>query len=187
MSIRSSSSFRIKSWILNAIYSPIEFMKTIFRKKVLLKLTVSALMLFQLAACSAVDKKIGNSTPPEKRVFAEKPFAPDAWIKGDAQTRGEMTPDLLKYETAKSLKGKNQSELIKLLGEPDKKTMGKYGHVRFGDEVEVWLYKIETADEPGRKTKRDSVQVFFSAEDKTVVDLFVGAMDEKPAYFPMVG
>jgi hypothetical protein len=157
------------------------------RKKVFIQLSLSVLLLFNLAACSSIEKAIGNSTPPEKRAFQEKPFASDAWIKGDAQTRGEMAQDLQKYETAVSLKGKTQSDLIKLLGEPDKKTTGKYGHVRFGDEVEVWLYKIEPADAPARKTKRDSVQVFFDSEAKTVTDITTGALDEKPAYFPMVG
>jgi hypothetical protein len=152
-------------------------MKTIARRKIFLKLTFSALLLFNLAACS----------PPEKRAFVEKPFVSDGWLKGDAQTRGEMTRDLEKYETVVTLSGKTQSELIKILGEPDKKTTGKYGHVRFGDEVEVWLYKIETPDAPGQKVKEDSVQVFFNREDKTVRDLKTGAMDEKPAYFPMVG
>jgi len=167
-------------------------MKTTMRKKVFLKLTLSGLLLFNLAACASVDKtgnqKVENPTPtPEKRAFQEKPFVSDDWIKGDAQTRGEMARDLQKYETVVSLKDKKQSELIKILGEPDKKTMGKCCHARFADEVEVWLYRIEPADAPGRKTKKDSVQIFFSAEDKTVMDLTTGAMDEKPVYFPMVG
>lgn len=156
-----------------------DFMKTNMCKKDFIKPALSILLLFNLAACSLV----GN----EKRAFQEKPFVSDEWIKGDAQTRGEMTRDLSKYDTVVKLAGKTQSELIKILGEPDKKTMGKYGHVRFGNEVEVWLYRIEPANAANQKIKQDSVQVFFSAEDKTVKDLTTGAMDEKPAYFPMVG
>jgi hypothetical protein len=158
-------------------------MKTIARRKNFLKLTFAVLLLCSLAACSI----IGSSTPPEKRAFVERPFASDGWLKGDAQARGEMTRDLEKYETVAALKGKTPSELIKILGEPDKKTTGKCCHARFAEEVEVWLYKIEPADAPGRKVKKDSVQIFFSREDKTVMDLTTGAMDEKPAYFPMVG
>jgi len=153
------------------------------RKEIFVQLAISILLLFNLAACSTVDKL----TQPQKRTFQEKPFVSDEWINGDAQTRGEMARDLKKYESVKTLKGKNQSELLKILGEPDRKTTGKCCHVRFADEVEVWLYKIESADAAGQKTKDEAVQIFFGASDKTVMDLTTGSMEEKPAYFPMVG
>lgn len=167
-----------------------DFSEIFMHKKIFAQLAISAVLLFNLAACSTVDKlanrAIDNSTP-EKRAFQEKPFSSDAWLKGDAQTRGEMTRDLGKYESVKALKGKKQDELIKILGEPDKKTTGKCCHVRFADEVEVWLYKIESPETNGTRPKHNSVQVFFSANDKTVMELTTGAMEEKPAYFPMVG
>jgi hypothetical protein len=159
------------------------------RKKVFIKLTLSILLLFNLAACSTVDKLIDNQ-PPQKRAFQEKPFSSDEWIKGDAQTRGEMARDLSKYETFESkIKGKSRSELIKILGEPDKKTTGKCCYIRSGEEVEVWLYEIDPPefDAGGKKTKNNGVQIFFSNDGDDVMSINRGAMDEKPAHFPMVG
>lgn len=157
----------------------------IMHKKVFIKLTLAGLLLFNLAACSAID----NSTPPEKRAFQEKPFSSEEWIKGDAQTRGEMTRNLLRYETFQPWIGKNQSELLKVLGEPDRKTTGKCCYIRDdGGEVEVWLYEIESPDPSAAgKTKQDAIQVFFNRETNTVMALNRGAIDEKPAHFPMVG
>ena len=154
-------------------------------KTAFIKLALAGLLLFNVAACSSVDKSM-----PEKRAFQLKPFSSEEWIKGDAHARGEMARDLSKYETFESLvKGKNQSELIKILGEPDKKTTGKCCYIRDGEEVEVWLYKIDPPefDGDGKQTEKDGVQIFFRNDDKTVQSINRGAMDEKPAHFPMIG
>lgn len=157
----------------------------LMRKKVFIKLALSGLLLFNLAACSSADL-----WKPEKRVFQQKPFSSEEWIKGDAHTRGEMARDLSKYETFESMvKGKNQIDLIKILGAPDRKTTGKCCYIRSDEEVEVWLYKIEPpeSDGSGKRTKNDVVQIFFSNDGKTVMSINRGAADEKPAHFPMVG
>jgi hypothetical protein len=156
----------------------------IMSKKAFIKLALPILLFCCLAACSSVDK-----STPEPRVFQEKPFSTDEWIKSDAYTRGEMARDLLRYETFQSLIGKNRGELLKVLGEPDIKTTGKCCYIRDDrGEVEVWLYKIESPDlGDGRKTKLNAIQIFFNRETKTVMALNRGAIDEKPAHFPMIG
>lgn len=162
-------------------------MKTIMRTKVFTKLALAGVLLFNLAACAGVDR---NNGQPENRAFQEKPFSADEWIKGDAHARGEMALNLLTYETFKPLIGKSQSELLKVLGEPDIKTTGKCCYIRSGDEVEVWLYKIKSPGEGaarGNKTEDDAIQVFFNNDAKTVMALNRGEIDEKPAHLPMIG
>jgi hypothetical protein len=87
------------------------------------------------------------------------------------------------------VKGKSPGELLKILGEPDKKTTGKCCYIRSGEEVEVWLYEIEPPefDANGNRTKNNGVQIFFNSDGKSVMSINRGAMDEKPAHFPMVG
>ncbi len=160
----------------------LNLLKMITRRKVFVNFALCGLLLLSLAACSGIDRRAGDPTP-EKRTFKEKPFSTGEWIKGDTHARGEMALDLLRYETFQPLMGKNQGEIIKTLGEPDKKTMGKCCYVRSGEEVEVWLYKIET---PG-EAEDYAVQVFFSNDGKTVISFNRGAMDKKPAHFPMIG
>ena len=177
---------------MKAIRSALNFSETMMRKKVFIKLALSALLLFNLAACSSVDKSANNTIDkrtPEKRAFQLKPFSSEEWIKGDAHARGEMARDLLKYETSRQLIGKNQSELINILGEPDKKTTGKCCYIRDGEEVEVWLYRIDPPefDSDGKPTENDTVQIFFNKDGTTVTSINRGAFDEKPAHFPMVG
>ena len=154
------------------------------RKKAFITLTLSILLLCHLAACSVVD-----NLKPKPRAFEEKPFSSEAWMKADAHTRGEMADNLMTYETFRPLIGKNQSELLKILGEPDTKTTGKCCYIRdTGGEVEVWLYRIEAPGETGeKKMKDDAIQVFFNRESNTVMALNRGAIDEKPAHFPMIG
>ena len=153
------------------------------RGKIFIKLAFAGLLLFNAAACSTI------KSTPEQRVFQEKPFSSVEWIKGDAQTRGEMATDLTRYETFQSLIGKNQSELLKILGEPDVKTTGKCCYVRDGGgEVEVWLYKIDSPDPvDAGKAEQEAIQIFFNRETKTVMSVNRGDIDEKPAHFPMVG
>lgn len=154
------------------------------RKKAFIILTLSIFLLCNLAACSVTDK-----FTPEPRVFQEKPFSSDAWIKGDAHARGEMALDLSRYETFESLlDGKNQSELLKLLGEPDKKTTGRCCYVRDTDEVEVWLYRIQLpAERGGQKPEEYAIQIYFDSDGRTVTGLERGTMQEKPVYIPRVG
>ncbi|HEX8249734.1 MAG TPA: hypothetical protein VF599_16265 [Pyrinomonadaceae bacterium] len=157
----------------------------IIRKKNFIELALMGLLLFNLAACSSVDL-----VKPENRVFQQKPFSSEEWIKGDAHTRGEMALDLLKYETFESMmSGKNQIDVIKILGEPDRKTTGKCCYIRSGEEVEVWLYKIDSpeAGVSGKRTEKDVIQIFFNNDSKTVMSINYGELDEKPAHFPMVG
>lgn len=153
------------------------------RRKIFIELAFAGLLLFNTAACSPI------KSTPEKRVFQEKPFSTVEWIQGDAHTRGEMAGDLTRYETFKSLIGKNQSELLKVLGAPDIKTTGKCCYIRdSGGEVEVWLYKIDSPDPvDAGKTEQEAIQIFFNRETKTVMSVNRGDIDEKPAHFPMVG
>jgi hypothetical protein len=66
------------------------------------------------------------------RDYSPKPFNAADWLKGDAVERGRMYSDVF---SSRVLDGKNQEDVKKLLGEPDKK--------QTVENREVWLYYVE--------------------------------------------
>jgi hypothetical protein len=74
------------------------------------------------------------------RSYEQQPFDSQKWREGDAITRGTMLVDLYR---SRKLDGMPREEVVKLLGEPDKK--------RASNEAEVWLYQIEVVGEKPRR------------------------------------
>jgi outer membrane protein assembly factor BamE (lipoprotein component of BamABCDE complex) len=68
------------------------------------------------------------------RDYADKPFNSQDWLKGDSVERGRMIKDLF---TDRSISGKTKDEILKTLGEPDKKSSV--------EGREVWLYRVDFA------------------------------------------
>ncbi len=66
------------------------------------------------------------------RDYSDKPFNSQEWLAGDAIERGRMYGDIFESRT---LEGKSREDVVKLLGEPDKKATV--------EGREVWLYRIE--------------------------------------------
>ena len=85
-----------------------------------------SIILLLHAGCSLVNRSI--------RDFSEKEFSSADWKKGDVIERGRMFLDLYK-KRARLINGKNEKELIELLGEPDQK-QEKNGK-------QTWLYKLK--------------------------------------------
>lgn len=144
----------------------------------LLRISIGILALCLLNACAAVNI----------RPWQEKKFDAAAWRTGDAQTRGEMAPDLrrLRYETEDSISRKSRRQILELLGEPDRKTRGRCCGAGGTSDEEVWLYNIEVKDGETR-TKTQQLQLYFTSSDN-VDEMRIAAWDDKnPDYFPRVG
>lgn len=149
--------------------------------------------LFWLSGCvNSITRNLPLMQSPP-RAFEEKKFDSKQWRDGDAQTRGEMVLSLYRERYEKSspndLTGKTPTEVLRLLGEPDKKTRGNCCYVRHAPEREVWLYKIRMTDESKPELKEHAFQIYFTEDGKTVEDFtyLLGNMDEKPVYIPNIG
>ena len=66
------------------------------------------------------------------RDYSDKPFNSEGWLAGDEIERGRMYGDLF---ISRKLGGKSREDVVKLLGEPNKKVTV--------EGREVWLYRIE--------------------------------------------
>ena len=86
------------------------------------------LFLSVVLACAGVRKPW--------RDYEKKPFDSEKWRKGDRIDRGTMYFDLFEKRT---LNGKTRDDVVRLLGEPDKK-LSVEGR-------EVWLYRIDVIGE----------------------------------------
>jgi len=156
------------------------------------KLTVKIVLIILVAAnlfgCASIAKNFPKDV--KDRPFQERDFDSTLWIEGDARTRGEMLKDL-QWNPVKpdklSLRGRNQVEILKILGEPDTKTSGKCCGVPRTREVEVWLYGVETKYESSTEIKKSHFQIYFT-EDGKVDEFRTAEWNEKnPDYFPRVG
>ena len=128
--------------------------------------------------------------PPNKRPFQERIFDSKLWREGDAQTRGKMSKDLRWKKYAAEgylLDGKTQSEILTILGEPDRKTRGRCCGAGGTSDEEVWLYNIEVNDPDNSKTTIEHFQIYFQPGGK--VDAWrISLWDDKnPDYFPRIG
>jgi hypothetical protein len=155
-------------------------------KSLTVKIALIAIIAANLCACASVIKNF----PKKDRPFEKRSFDSKIWIEGDAQTRGEMLKNFQWNEDKSKiivLRDKSQGEIVRLLGEPDKKTSGKCCGVPRTREVEVWLYNVETQNESSKKTESEHFQIYFTEEGK--VDEFrVAEWDEKdPDYVPRIG
>jgi len=150
-------------------------------KNNLIKISVGILLLCCFISCDSVR---------EKRVFQERKFDSDLWRKGDAQTRGEMSEDLRWKKTESGryvLDDKTRTEVLALLGEPDRKTRGKCCGAGGTSDEEVWLYNLEMSDGIDSKTKTEHFQIYFTESGK-VDALRMDLWDDKnPDYYPRVG
>lgn len=158
------------------------------RKLNLSLLILSCGWLFVLSGCQ---KSIANLFPKQPRPFQEKAFNPEKWKDGDYQTRGEMALSLYRERwnksSANNLEKKSPTEVARLLGEPDKKTRGNCCHVRYAPEVEVWLYRIQLPDGQKNDLRERAVQIYFTEDGKTVQDLTIKEMEDKPVHIPAIG
>ncbi len=155
-------------------------------QKKLLKISFGILVLSLFVSCATVKNLLTQKSGP----FQERSFDSKLWREGDAQTRGEMSKDLRwKKNTADGylLDGKTQSEILTILGEPDRKTRGRCCGAGGTSDEEVWLYNIEIKDEDDSKTRIKHFQIYFQTGGK-VDEWRISLWDDKnPDYFPRVG
>ena len=150
-----------------------------------LKFLFVVLILSLTVSCSSVK----NILPKEKRPFQERNFDSAEWKKGNEQTRGEMSKDLhwRRSENDYVLSKKNQTEVVRILGEPDRKTRGKCCGAGGTAEGEVWLYNLEIKYEDSPELKTTQFQIYFTTDSK-VNETRISKWDDKnPDYFPRVG
>lgn len=151
-----------------------------------LKFLFVILILSLTVSCFSVK----NIFQKEKKPFQERNFDSAVWKDGDEQTRGEMSKDLQWRRTDSDgylLRNKNQAEIIKLLGEPDRKTRGKCCGAGGTAEGEVWLYNLEVKVEDSPELKTTQFQIYFTTDGK-VNETRINKWDDKnPDYFPRVG
>lgn len=150
-------------------------------KNSLIKISVGVLILCFFISCDSIR---------EKRAFQERPFDSNLWRKGDAQTRGEMSRDLLwkKTETGNYvLDRKTRQEVAAMLGEPDRKTRGRCCGAGGTSDEEVWLYNLEVSDGTDLKTKTEHFQIYFNESGKIDEWRMMLWDDKNPDYFPRVG
>ncbi len=99
--------------------------KTNYSAKSIMNLSLCLLLiLFISLGCAGIRKPW--------RDYSDKPFNSEEWLAGDEIERGRMYGDLF---TSRKLNGKSREDVVKLLGEPNKKVMV--------EDREVWLYRIE--------------------------------------------
>ena len=150
-----------------------------------LKFLFVVLILSLTVSCSSVK----NIFPKEKKPFQERNFDSAEWKKGNEQTRGEMSKDLhwRRSENDYVLSKKNQTEVVRILGEPDRKTRGKCCGAGGTAEGEVWLYNLEIKYEDSPELKTTQFQIYFTTDSK-VNETRISKWDDKnPDYFPRVG
>lgn len=87
-------------------------------------LFIFTIVLFFNAACGIVRNPFRESS--------NIPFNSEVWKKSDSFERGRMFDDIIKKNL---IDGLNKDELVKLLGEPDKK--------RIEEGNDIFLYRIE--------------------------------------------
>jgi hypothetical protein len=160
----------------------------IMKSFTLYTLLIGCVLLFGINGCT---NPIRTIFPKPPRAFQEKNFDSKQWRDGDPQDRGEMAVDLNqgKYEKSSpnNLTGKSPVEVLQLLGEPDKKTIGKCCF-RSPPDVQVWLYKLQRPDGPKGELKEHAFQIYFTEDGKTVQDYtFTGEMEDHPVYIPNIG
>lgn len=85
---------------------------------------IFTIVLLFNAACGIVRNPFRDSS--------NIPFNSEVWKKSDAFERGRMFDDMIRKNL---IDGLNKDELVKLLGEPDKK--------RVEEGNDIYLYKIE--------------------------------------------
>lgn len=66
------------------------------------------------------------------RDYSRKPFSSAEWLAGDNIERGRMIVDIFEKRIPD---GKTQEQIVKLFGDPDKKTTV--------ENREVWLYRVD--------------------------------------------
>lgn len=96
-------------------------MKSISNHKLFIIFTI---VLFFNAACGIVRNPFRESS--------NIPFNSEVWKKSDAFEKGRMFDDIIRKNL---INGQDKDELVKLLGEPDKK--------RVEEGNDIYLYKIE--------------------------------------------
>jgi hypothetical protein len=152
----------------------------------LIKISFGVLILGLFGSCAAVK----NLIPKEKTPFQERKFDSKLWREGDAQTRGEMSDDL-RWKKSQSngyfLDSKTQSEILEILGEPDRKTRGKCCGAGGTSDEEVWLYNIEVKGSGNSKFNNEHFQLYFTPSGK-LDEIRISLWDDNnPDYFPRVG
>lgn len=147
---------------------------------------IAAVCVVFSSSCATVDKLF----PKPPRPFQARAFDSKLWRAGDAQTRGEMARDLEwnpnKLESY-NLSQKNQSVVLNILGEPDRKTRGKCCGAGGTAEVEVWLYKIEIKEESRAESETKHFQIYFTEDGRVDTTRIAEWDDRNPDYFPRVG
>jgi hypothetical protein len=88
-----------------------------------------AIVLMLNAACGSGG---AGAVKNPLRDYSDKPFSPPEWLAGDAVERGRMTIDIFRNRIPN---GKSKEDVLKLFGEPDKKTTI--------ENREVWLYRVD--------------------------------------------
>ena len=105
-------------------------MKEVF--DVSLKTSINLCLVLTLVFCFGLGCGFNNPF----RDYSSKPFNSQEWLAGDSIERGRMMRDLSKSHI---LNGKSKEEVLKLLGEPDKKSED--------GNKEIWQYQVKFAGE----------------------------------------
>ncbi len=152
----------------------------------LIKISFGVLILTLFISCTSVK----NLIPKEKRPFQKRSFDSKLWRAGDAQIRGEMSDDLRWKKSPSNgyfLDGQTQSEILELLGEPDRKTRGKCCGAGGTSDEEVWLYNVDVKEFETSDIKTKQFQIYFT-ESQKVDEIRIALWDDKnPDYIPRVG
>lgn len=96
-----------------------------YKLKFIIGFSFCLLLVFSNFGCSGLVKN-------PFREYSEKPFNSAEWLGGDEVERGRMYGDLF---SSRAIDGKSKDDVIKLLGEPEKKITV--------EGRDVWLYHVE--------------------------------------------
>jgi hypothetical protein len=108
-------------------------------------------VLFLNAACGVIKNPLRDYSP--------KPFNSQQWRTGDAIERGRMVKAI---DDRIFVDGNEREDVLKLLGEPDKKKTDVSG--------EIWFYRVDL----GHNSAMPYLPVTFSPQVGTVIGRFQG-------------
>ena len=155
-------------------------------QKRLTKIVLGVLILSLFFSCASVKKLI----PQKKSPYQKRSFDSKLWREGDAQTRGEMSKDLYWKESESGnylLRNKTQTEIVELLGEPDRKTRGRCCGAGGTWDEEVWLYNVDVKDFDSSDIKTEHFQIYFTESQKVDETRIAPWDDKNPDYYPRIG
>lgn len=136
-------------------------------------------------SCTSITKLF----PKEPRRFQSREFNSEQWKSGDYQTRGEMLNGEL-LEKIRTFKTGQTAQIIELLGKPDQITKARCCYAGRGgvsDEVDLWLYYVETevwGKDKQKNLESQALKIYF---DHTEIDATFGDRDGNHDYFPAIG